>query len=113
MIFLDTGFAFALVCRRDENHERVRAVMNEYRGRDLQQLVLTSNHLVEETITCARASTAIQAWPTTSPWTSVASSSPASSDGSTTRAQSTEALAVDEDFTHRFTARPGPRPKAR
>jgi predicted nucleic acid-binding protein len=23
----------------------------------------------------------------------------------------TEALAIDDDFTHRFTARPGPRPK--
>ncbi len=56
MIFLDTGFVFALVCRRDENHERVRAVMNEYRGRDLQQLVLTSNHVVEETITLVRSS---------------------------------------------------------
>lgn len=37
MIFLDTGFVFAFVCRHDANHERVRAVLHEYRGRDLEQ----------------------------------------------------------------------------
>jgi predicted nucleic acid-binding protein len=56
VIFLDTGFIFALVCRRDANHERVRAVMDEYRGRDLRRLVLTTNHVVEETITLIRSS---------------------------------------------------------
>lgn len=56
MIFLDTGFIFALVCKHDANHLRVRAVMDEYRGRGLSQLVLTTNHVVEETITLVRSS---------------------------------------------------------
>jgi predicted nucleic acid-binding protein len=56
VIFLDTGFLYALVNRRDENHQRVRDVMNEYHGRDLGALVLTTNHVVEETITLLRSS---------------------------------------------------------
>ncbi len=56
MIFLDTGFLYALVNKRDEHHQRVREVMDEYHGRDLSGLVLTTNHVVEETITLLRSS---------------------------------------------------------
>ena len=56
MIFLDTGFLYALVNKRDENHQRVREVMDEYRDRDLRTLALTTNHVVEETITLLRSS---------------------------------------------------------
>jgi predicted nucleic acid-binding protein len=56
LIFLDTGFLYALVNKRDENHARVLGVMNEYRGRGLRTLALTTNHVVEETITLLKAS---------------------------------------------------------
>lgn len=56
MIFLDTGFLYALVNKRDENHARVLAVMREYRDRDLRKVGLTTNHVVEETITLIKAS---------------------------------------------------------
>ncbi len=145
MIFLDTGFVFALVCRRDENHERVRAVMNEYRGRDLQQLVLTSNHVVEETITLVRSSVHRDPGVAHDIAVDVGRQLFSGVFGrihhATAEEESaafeylarhrdkkysltdclsfvimeaydiTEALAVDEDFTHRFIARPGPRPK--
>jgi predicted nucleic acid-binding protein len=56
VIFLDTGFLYALVSKRDENHHRVREVMDEFRDRDLRTLALTTNHVVEETITLLRSS---------------------------------------------------------
>lgn len=55
MIFLDTGFVFALFAQDDANHERVNAVMDEYRGRDLYDIVITTNHVVAETITLLRS----------------------------------------------------------
>lgn len=55
MIFLDTGFLYALVNRRDESHARVLKVMDEYQGR-LARLALTTNHVVEETITLLKSS---------------------------------------------------------
>jgi predicted nucleic acid-binding protein len=56
VIFLDTGFLYALVNKRDENHDRVLAVMREYRDRDVRKVGLTTNHVVEETITLIKAS---------------------------------------------------------
>jgi len=55
VIFLDTGFIFALVCSHDASHLRVRRNIAEYKGRDLSQLLLTTNHVVEETITLLRS----------------------------------------------------------
>lgn len=55
MIFLDTGFLFALVTKRDENHRRVLEVMKEFRDQDLRTLALTTNHVVEEAITILRS----------------------------------------------------------
>lgn len=54
MIFLDTGFVFAFVSEEDEAHSRVDAVLEEYRGRRLAEIVLTTNHVVAETITLCR-----------------------------------------------------------
>lgn len=55
MIFLDTGFIFAVFARDDANHQRVRAVMEEFRGRRLGEFVVTTNHVVAETITLLRS----------------------------------------------------------
>lgn len=55
MIFLDTGFIFAFFARDDANHERVLAVMEELRGRRLDEFVVTTNHVVAETITLLRS----------------------------------------------------------
>lgn len=56
MIFLDTGFLYALVIKRDENHARVLEVMRRYHDRDLRKFGLTTNHVIEETITLIKAS---------------------------------------------------------
>ena len=51
MIFLDTGFLFALFVEGDVNHERVQEVFGQYRGRRLDQVLMTTNHVVGETVT--------------------------------------------------------------
>ncbi len=54
MIFVDTGFLYALIDERDLNHQRVIEVLSEYRNQDLEAFGLTTNHVVEETITLLR-----------------------------------------------------------
>ena len=54
MIFVDTGFLFALFVKGDAHHVRVRDVFEEYRGRRLDDLLLTTNHVIAETITLLR-----------------------------------------------------------
>lgn len=54
MIFLDTSFLFALVDSDDENHTRVRAVLDGVRGKRLSDLVVTTNHVLAETVTTLR-----------------------------------------------------------
>ena len=54
MIFLDTGFLFALFYADDVHHARVREVLERYRGRSLADFVITTNHVVAETITLLR-----------------------------------------------------------
>jgi predicted nucleic acid-binding protein len=55
VIFVDTSFFFALFSARDPNHQRVREVFEAQNGRRLPDLLLTSNHVVFETITLARS----------------------------------------------------------
>jgi len=55
VIFVDTSFFFPLLSAHDRDHERVRAVFESLRGRRLPDLLLTTNHVVGETITLARA----------------------------------------------------------
>ena len=55
MIFLDTGFLFAFVSEEDKDHSRVDAVLEEYRGRRLSGIAVTTNHVVAETITLCRS----------------------------------------------------------
>jgi len=52
--FLDRGFVFALVYADDVNHVRVREVLDRYRDRPLADFVLTTNHVVAETVTLLR-----------------------------------------------------------
>jgi len=54
VIFVDTGFLYALVDERDQNHQRVIEVLSEYRNQDLEAFGLTTNHVVDETITLIR-----------------------------------------------------------
>jgi uncharacterized protein len=54
LIFLDTGFLYALIDGDDANHARVREVLDRERGRRLFDSVLTTNHVLGETLTLLR-----------------------------------------------------------
>lgn len=54
MIFVDTGFFYALASKDDPDHRRVAEVFRRYQGQDLPRQLLTSNHVVGETITLAQ-----------------------------------------------------------
>jgi uncharacterized protein len=145
VIFLDTGFLFAYVSENDEDHVRVTEILEAHRGRRLSDFLVTTNHVVAETITLVskrghrdpgvRHDLAVE----------VGRQLHAGVFGEVHHASAQEELeafayferhrnksysivdclsflimekrgireawAVDEDFTHRFTARPGPRPK--
>lgn len=51
MIFLDTGFLFALFVAGDVHHERVVQVFKDFRGQSLRTVLLTTSYVVTETIT--------------------------------------------------------------
>jgi predicted nucleic acid-binding protein len=55
LIFLDTGFLFALFDEDDKDHLRVREVAEKYRSQFLPDFVLTTNHVIAETITLVRS----------------------------------------------------------
>jgi predicted nucleic acid-binding protein len=55
LIFLDTGFLYALFAEEDEHHLRVQEVLEEYQERRLSDLVITTNFVVGETLTLARS----------------------------------------------------------
>ncbi len=54
MIFLDTGFLYALIDADDAHHTRVREVLDKERGHRLFDSVLTTNHVLAETLTLLR-----------------------------------------------------------
>lgn len=54
MIFLDTGFLHALFSRKDEHHERVLDTLSAHSGKPLPSFLLTTNHVVAETLTLSR-----------------------------------------------------------
>lgn len=54
MIFLDTGFVFAFIAERDVNHRRALGFLEQYEGRPLTDFVITTNHVVSETLTLVR-----------------------------------------------------------
>jgi hypothetical protein len=55
VIFVDTGFFFALLSANDPDHGRALNVFKTFEGQSLPDLLLTTNHVVFETITLARA----------------------------------------------------------
>lgn len=136
MIFLDTGFLFALVSTNDEHHERVVEVFRTFKGARLADQLLTTNHVVAEAITLARKIGHEQAarlgdrlyseklarvhWATPDEERAAFDYFKRHRDQAYSlvdclsfvtmeRLGIREALAVDSDFTHRFVARPGPR----
>jgi predicted nucleic acid-binding protein len=145
VIFLDTGFLFAFVSEDDADHARVVEVLEGYRGRPLGELLLTTNHVVAETITLVRAKGHRDAGVRHDLAVKVGQQLFAGVFGRIHQATAEEerealaylarhrdkaysfvdclsfvimeklgikeALAVDSDFTHRFTARPGPKPR--
>ena len=54
MTFLDTGFLFALVSKRDAHHSRVVEVLRAFKDLRLVDYLLTTNHVIAETITLTR-----------------------------------------------------------
>jgi predicted nucleic acid-binding protein len=54
VIFLDTGFLFALVSRRDAHHPRVVEVFRTFKDLRRVDHLLTTNHVIAETITLTR-----------------------------------------------------------
>ncbi len=54
MIFLDSGFLCAYFSEEDAHHERVSRVLDSHQGQRLADYVLTTNHVVAETITLIR-----------------------------------------------------------
>jgi predicted nucleic acid-binding protein len=133
--FLDTGFLFALVSRKDAHHERVVEVFREFKNIRLADELLTTNHVVAEAITLTlkighaeAAKLGAQLY-----GEKLARIHWATADGERAafdyfvrhhdqnysmvdclsftvmdKLGISEALAVDSDFMHRFIARPGP-----
>jgi uncharacterized protein len=136
VIFLDTGFLFALISAKDEHHVRALEVFQKLKTDDPADRLLTTNHVVAETIKLVRRIGHEEA---TKIGDRLYSENPARIYWATPdeeRAAFTwfkryrdqtysfvdclsfvvmeklnirEALAVDSDFTHRFIARPGPK----
>lgn len=138
MIFLDTGFLFGLVSTKDEHHDRVVEAFGAFKGARLSDELLTTNHVIAETITLTRKLGHEKAakmgewlygeklarihWATPDEERAafeyfkrhrdqVYSFTDCLSFVVMEKLGIREALAVDSDFTHRFIARPGPRPR--
>lgn len=54
MIFVDTSFWLALWSKQDPDHERVLPLMEQLEGQRLPDVLITSNHVVFETLTLAK-----------------------------------------------------------
>ena len=54
MIFLDTGFVYALIDADDKSHARAREVFEREHGKQLADSVITTNHILSETLTLLR-----------------------------------------------------------
>jgi predicted nucleic acid-binding protein len=134
--FLDTGFLFALVSRRDEHHQRVVDVLNTFRNVRLGDVLVTTNHVVAEVVTLTRKIVHDEAvrlgerlyaeklaqihWATPDEERAAFEYFRRHRDQTYSfvdclsfvvmeRLGVREALAIDSDFTHRFVARPGPK----
>jgi len=148
VIFLDTSFLYPLFNVEDEDHARVREVFEAYRGQRLTDFLVTTPHVIFETITLIRMGQR-QGRPDSATRHRQAVYAgerllagklgrvfrPTAQDERTAfeffkrhadqeysfvdslsfvvmdKLAIREAWAVDSDFTHRFLARPGPRPR--
>jgi len=54
MIFVDTGFFFALFSLRDRHHQRAKEAFRRFEGQNLADVLVTTDQVVLETITLAR-----------------------------------------------------------
>jgi len=54
VIFLDTSFLYPLFNVEDDDHARVREVFESLRGRRLNELLVTTPHVIFETVTLIR-----------------------------------------------------------
>ena len=136
MIFVDTGFFFALASEKDPDHARVLEVWQGFRGRRLPELLVTTNHVVMECITLTRVRIGHQAAVVMGERLyseKMARIHRAAAEDESAAFEYlkkhrdkeysavdclsfvimdklgiSEALAVDDDFTHRFVAHPGP-----
>jgi uncharacterized protein len=138
VIFVDTGFLFALVSTKDEHHNRVVEAFRAFQDARLSDQLLTTNHVIAETITltrklghdpATRLGERLYAEKLASiHWATPDEERDAFAYFKRYRDQAysftdclsfvvmdklgiREALAVDSDFTHRFIARPGPLPR--
>jgi len=138
VIFVDTGFFYALASQQDPDHTRAVEVFRRFQGRDLPRLFLTSNHVVGEAITLAQIKSGHRAavemgeqlyaeglarihWATPEEEKAAFAYLTRYRDKRYSFVDCLsfvlmeaygirEALAVDRHFTHHFTALPGPRP---
>ena len=135
MIFLDTGFLFAIVSKRDAHHSRVVEVFRTFKDLRLADHLVTTNHVIAETITLTRRIGHQEAvklgdqlygeklarihWATPDEERAAFDYFKRHQDQTYSvedclsfvvmeKLGIREALAVDSDFTHRFIARPGP-----
>jgi uncharacterized protein len=133
--FLDTGFLFALVSKKDVHHQRVVDVFRSFHGLRLAGHLLTTNHVIAETITLTRKIGHANAarlgdqlyneklarihWASPDEERAAFAFFKRHQDQTYSAVDCLsfvvmeklgirEALAVDSDFTHRFIARPGP-----
>ena len=136
---VDTSFFFALASADDPDHERVREVFEEFDPKRLPELWLTTNHVVMETIRLTKRQIGHEAavqmgqrlyserlarihWTTPKEereafyylarhadkrYSPVDCVSFVVMETNGLR----DALPIDRDLTHRFVARPGPRPR--
>lgn len=139
MIFLDTGFLVSLFNKRDRDYPRVLAAFRSFEGKSLPDLLLTTDHVVFETITFLVNKVSheravyvgerlygeklARIYRTSFEEQTAAfeylkrhrdkkySAVDCLSFVVMEKLGIHEALALDDDFTHRFVARPGPRPK--
>ena len=137
MILVDTSFFFPLFNQADPDHGRVADAMLSFRGKKTSDLLLTTNHIVFETVTLARArlthdyavrvSRALLSqtvarihWATEDDQREALAYLARHGDKKYSAVDClsfvvmdkfgiTEAWTLDSDFSHRFTARPGPR----
>lgn len=136
MIFVDTGFIFALFSARDPEHVRVREVYDGLVPQRLHDELVTTNHVVFETIQLTRGRIGVAEaqslaellysermarihWATPEEEKAAVDYMAKYHDQKYSlvdclsfvvmeRFEIAEALTIDSDFTHRFIVRPGP-----